>query len=159
MWLTTFMPTVSWWPKGCLRVTMSIREERPKPDIRWLPWWKARRGNSVPPSNVSRNSVSIPLQDRIQASLECRARKWKDVTARTWRKTICSTMPCWPMSMATGCRRLSPSVFIRVRPEWRTWPTLRLTTASRCTTSRENGCGTSTSARTCSRDPMNSSMP
>ena len=52
-----------------------------------------------------------------------------------------------------------PSVFIRVRPEWRTWPTLRLTTASRCTTSRENGCGTSTSARTCSRDPMNSSMP
>ena len=23
---------------GELRVTMSIREERPKPDIRWLPW-------------------------------------------------------------------------------------------------------------------------
>ena len=35
---------------------------------------KGKEG-SVTPSNVSRNSVSIPLQDRIQASLECRARK------------------------------------------------------------------------------------
>lgn len=36
---------------------------------------KGKEGEQCDPSNVSRNSVSIPLQDRIQASLECRARK------------------------------------------------------------------------------------